>query len=79
MRTTVKSGMSLKLGKIQPWTADIPALERPGKPSYTYNGRMEEVLWHSSVFIFDWIFFCLQGNGDVHNILNELEFRPDPN
>ena len=33
---------------------------------------------HSSIFVFQWIFFILAGNKDNYNILDEFEFRPDP-
>ena len=29
---------------------------------------------HSSAFIFDWMFFVLAGNEDMHGSLNEFEF-----
>ena len=32
---------------------------------------------HSSVFVFQWIFFILAGNKNNYNISDEFEFRPD--
>ena len=34
---------------------------------------------HSSIFVFQWIFFILAGNKNNYNILKEFKFRPDPN
>ena len=38
-RTTIKSRMGLKFGKIGPETYELAALERLEKSPYTYNGR----------------------------------------
>ena len=38
-RTTRKPRMSSKFGQIRPWTAELAALDRLKKSSYTYNGR----------------------------------------
>ena len=38
-RTTIKSWMGFKLGKILPGTYELAALERLEKSPYTYNGR----------------------------------------
>ena len=32
----------------------------------------------TSAFTFDWIFFILADNADMHGSLNEFEFPPDP-
>ena len=32
---------------------------------------------HTSLFVFDWIFFILAGNQDCHKRLDEFEFRPN--
>ena len=40
---------------------------------------MEKSCEHSSAFIFNWIFFILAGNQDMHERLDEFEFRQDPN
>ena len=39
MRTIIKSGMGLKLGKFGPGTYELAALERLEKSPLTYNGR----------------------------------------
>ena len=66
MRTCIKAWMSLNLGQIPPLTTELAALER-------LKNRCHHVI---SVDI-DPIFFKLAGNKDMHNIMNEFEFRPD--
>ena len=66
MRTCIKAWMSLNLGQILPLTMELAALGR------LRNGRHHFV----SVAI-DPILFKLAGNEDMHNILDEFEFRPD--
>ena len=66
MRTYIKAYMSLNFGQIPPLTTELAALER-------LKNRCHHVI---SVDI-DPIFFKLAGNKDVHNIMNEFEFRPD--
>ena len=66
MRTCIKAWMSLNLGQIPPLTMELAALER------LRNRRHHFV----SVAI-DPILFKFAGNEDMHNILDELEFRPD--
>ena len=39
MRTTIKSLMGSKFGKIRPRTAELAAFERLEKSPWTYNGR----------------------------------------
>ena len=34
---------------------------------------------HSSVVIFQWIFFILAGDKDNHDVSDVFEFQPDPN
>ena len=58
--------MSLNFGQIPPLTRELAALER-------LKNRCHHVI---SVDI-DRIFFKLAGNEDMHNIMNEFEFRPD--
>ena len=58
--------MSLNFGQIPPLTTELAALER-------LKNRCHHVI---SVDI-DPIFFKLAGNMDMHNIMNEFEFRPD--
>ena len=71
-RTTIKSWKSSKFYQSRPWTAELAALERLEKSPYTYNGRSCE---QSSTFIFNLIFFILAGNEDMHESLDEFEFR----
>ena len=66
MRTYIKAYMSLNFGQIPPLTTELAALER-------LKNRCHHVI---SVDI-DPIFFKLAGNKDMHNIMNEFEFRPD--
>ena len=61
MRTYIKAYMSLNFRRILPLTAELAALER-----------------HHVISVdIDPIFFRLAGNKDMHNIMNEFEFRPD--
>ena len=66
MRTYIKAYMSLNFGQIPPLTTELAALE-------CLKNRCHHVI---SVDI-DPIFFKLAGNKDMHNIMNEFEFRPD--
>ena len=66
MRICIKAWMSLNLGQIPRLTMELAALER-------LKNRLHHFF---SVFI-DPILFKLAGNEDMHNILDELEFRPD--
>ena len=66
VRTYIKAYMSLNFGQIPPLTTELAALE-------CLKNRCHHVI---SVDI-DPIFFKLAGNKDMHNIMNELEFRPD--
>ena len=65
-RTYIKAYMSLNFGQIPPLTTELAALER-------LKHRCHHVI---SVDI-DPIFFKLACNKDMHNIMNEFEFRPD--
>ena len=65
MRTYIKAYMSLNFGQITPLTTELAALER-------LKNRCHVI----SVDI-DPIFFKLAGNKDMHNIMNDFEFRPD--
>ena len=58
--------MSLNFGQIPPLTTELASLER-------LKNRCHRVI---SVDI-DPIFFKLAGNKDMHDIMNEFEFRPD--
>ena len=66
MRTCIKAWMSLNFGQIPPLTTELAALER-------LKNRCHHLI---SVDI-DPIFFKLAGIKDMHNIMNEFEFRPD--
>ena len=66
MRTYIKAYMSLNFGQIPPLTKELAALQR-------LKIRCHHII---SVDI-DPIFFKLAGNKDMHNIMNEFEFRPD--
>ena len=66
MRTYIKAYMSLIFRQIPPLTMELSALER-------LKNRCRHVI---SVDI-DPIYFKLAGNKDMHNIMNEFEFRPD--
>ena len=58
--------MSLNLGQIPPLTMELAALE-----------RLKNQCHHFFSVAIDPILFKLAGNEDMHNILDELEFRPD--
>ena len=64
MRTYIKAYMSLNFGQISPLTTELAALEG-------LKNRCHHVI------SIDPIFFKLAGNKDMHNIMNEFEFRPD--
>ena len=66
MRTYIKAYMSLNLIQIPPLTTELAVLER-------LKNRCHHVI---SIDI-DPIFFKLAGNKDMHNIMDEFEFRPD--
>ena len=66
MRTYIKACISLNFGQIPPLTTELAALEH-------LKNRCHHVI---SIDI-DPIFFKLAGNKGMHNIMNELEFRPD--
>ena len=66
MRTYIKAYMSLNFGQIPPLTAELAALE-----------RLKNRCYHVISVDIDSIFFKLAGNKNMHNIMNEFEFRPD--
>ena len=66
MRTYIKAYMSLNFGQIPPLTTELAALE-----------RLKNGCHHVISVDIDPIFFKLAGNKDMHNIMNEFEFRPD--
>ena len=61
----MKAYMSLNFGQIPPLTTELAALER-------LKNR-----YHVISVDIDSIFFKLAGTKDMHNIMNEFEFRPD--
>ena len=65
MRTYIKAYMSLNFEQIPPLTTELAALER-------LKNRCHHVISDD----IDPIFFKLGGNKDMHNIMNEFEFRP---
>ena len=67
MRTCIKAWMSLNLGQIPALTMELAALE-----------RLKNRRHHFFSVAIDPILFKLAGNEDMHNILDEFEFRPDP-
>ena len=58
--------MSLNFGQIPPLTTELAALE-----------RLKNICQHVISVDIDLIFFKLAGNKDMHNIMNEVKFRPD--
>ena len=66
MRTYIKAYMSLNFGQIPLLTMELAALE-----------RLKNQCHHVISVDIDPIFFKLAGNKDMHNIMNEFEFRPD--
>ena len=66
MRTCIKAWTSLNLGQIPPLTMELAALE------HLKNRRH-----HFFSVAIDPILFKLAGNEDMHNILDEFEFRAD--
>ena len=58
--------MSLNLGQIPLLTMELAALE-----------RLRNRHHHFVSVAIDPILFKLAGNEDIHNILDEFEFRPD--
>ena len=66
MRACIKAWMSLNLGQIPPLTMELAALE-----------RLKNQRQHFFSVAIDPILFKLTGNEDMHNILDEFEFRPD--
>ena len=61
-----KSLDELNLGQIPPLTMELAALERlKNRRHYFFSVAIDPIL------------FKLTGNKDMHNILDEFEFRPD--
>ena len=66
MRTCIKAWMNLNVGQIPLLTMELAALE-----------RLKNRRHHFFSVAIDPILFKLAGNEDMHNILDEFEFRPD--
>ena len=66
MRTYIKAYTSLNFGQIPPLTTELAALE-----------RLKNQCHHVISVDIDPIFFKLAGNKNMHNIMNEFEFRRD--
>ena len=66
MRICIKAWMSLNLGQIPPLTMELAALEHLKNRSH-----------HVFSVAIDPILFKLAGNKNMHNILDEFEFRSD--
>ena len=66
MRTCIKAWMSLNLGQIPPLTMELAALQ-----------RLKNRHHHLFSVAIDPILFKLASKEDMHNILDEFEFRPD--
>ena len=66
VRTYIKAYMSLNFRQIPPLTTELAALE-----------CLKNWCHHVISVDIDPVFFRLAGNKDMHNIMNELEFRPD--
>ena len=66
MRTCIKAWMSLNLGQIPSLTMELAALE-----------RLKIRRHHFFPVAIDPILFKLAGNENMHNILDEFEFRLD--
>ena len=58
--------MSLNFGRFPALTTELAALE-----------HLKNLCHHVISVDIDPIFFKLAGNKDMHNIMNEFEFRPD--
>ena len=66
MRTYIKAYMSLNFGQIPSLTTELAALERlKNRPHHFFSIAIDRIL------------FKLTGNEDMHNILDEFEFRLD--
>ena len=74
--TAIKSWMGSKFSKIRNGSAELAALEHPEKISIDL--LWEKCCYHSSAFIFGWIFIILAGNKDNHKRLDEFELLPVP-
>ena len=74
-RTVMRSWMSSKFGKIQPWSGELAALECLKK--IPIDLQWERCCERSSAIISDWIFFIFAGNKDSNKSSNEFEIQQD--
>ena len=65
MRTCIKAWMNLNLGQIPPLTMELTALERLKIGHHFFSAVIDPLLFKHA------------GNEDMHNILDEFQFRPD--
>ena len=70
--------MSLKFGRIQPWTAELASLDKFKKSFMReYSKYFDDLLSGERSLPFgplvDWIFFILAGNEDSYKSLDEFE------
>ena len=73
-RTNITSRTNLKFGQIGLRTAELADLERLEKSPLTYDGENVVTTLAPSFFK---IIFIFAGNENIHESLNEFEFRPD--
>ena len=84
-RTTIKSRMRLKFGQIQPWTAELAALDQLKKSLNllleNYSKYFDDLLCGERSLPFgllvDWIFFILAGYEDNYKSLDVFEFSAE--
>ena len=69
----MRSRMSLKFGKIQPWSAELTALKRLKK--IPIDLQWERCCKRSSAIISDWIFFIFAGIKDSNKSSNAFEIQ----
>ena len=74
-RTTIKSRMGAKFGKISPWTEELAAFERLEKSPYTYNKK--NVVTTLVPSFLDGSSSFLQVTGTIIKNLDEFEFQQD--
>ena len=74
-RTTIKSWMGLKFGRIRSGIYELAALELLEN---LHRLTMGDLLVHSSAFNFELIFFILADKKDNYKSLNGLVFLQDP-
>ena len=72
MRTTIKALMSLKFDLMESLTTALPPIE-----SKKTTRKIRCCGHTASAFSFDWIFFILAGNEDMHKDFYGFEFRSD--